>query len=76
MWCQYGRHCQIILLAPGAHVILITFFIAFNTPIKQHFDFSSAVISPFIKNVAHQVSSIKQAQVAKYIFLKQRSNEQ
>lgn len=42
---------QIILLHPDIHVILITFSIVFNTPPKQHLDFSSAVISPFIKNV-------------------------
>lgn len=58
MWRQYGRPCQIILLAPDAHVIQVTFFIGFHTPIKQHFHFSSEVISPFIKNVAHQVSNI------------------
>lgn len=65
MWHQYGRSCLIILLDPDAHVILITFFKVFNTPTKQHLDFSCAVISPFIKNVAHQVSNINQAQVAK-----------
>lgn len=41
-------------------------------PTKQHFDFSSAVISPLIKNVAHQVSNINQAPVAKCIFLTQQ----
>lgn len=66
---------RLFLLDPDAGVILITLFIVFNPLTKQRFDFSSAVISPLIKNVAHQVSNINQAPVAKYIFLKQRSNK-
>ncbi len=65
---------QIISVDPDGNVILITFFIVLNTSAKQHLVFSSAVISIFMKNVAHQVSNINQALVVRHIFLKQRSN--
>lgn len=75
MWRQYGCQWKIILLHPDGHIILVIFSIVFNTPPKQHLDFSSAVISPFIKDVALQVSNINQARLATYVsHPHQRSN--
>lgn len=64
---------QIILTNPDDGVILITFPIVSNKPTWQHLVFSSSVISLLSENVENQVSKINKAEVAKYIFLKQRS---